>query len=171
MDSLQGLVWVATTPEGLRCIGQSTQPRVLSDMVGQVAVALAVVERKRLLKMRMRGGELSDKAQGSPQHGMNHAGHGGILLSFCEGEELFPQGERRCEISSHAVIRIQSKQDLCDLERLTHLQTQLLLAGVDLFHFGGAIPLRDHQRRAKTQLESQFLLGASRRVWERHQQR
>ena len=51
--------------------------------------------------MRLRGGELSEPEQGSPQHCMDHEGQGGILLSVGDGEELFPQGERRCVIPSH----------------------------------------------------------------------
>ena len=91
---------------------------------------------------------------------MDHEGQGGILLSLGDGEKLFPQGERRRVIPSRSVKCPQPIQDLRDLERLPHLQTQLLRAGVGLFHFGGTIPLRGHQRRAETQMEGEFLAGS-----------
>ena len=91
---------------------------------------------------------------------MGHEGQGGILLSLGDGKELFPQGARRGVIPSHCVKYPQPIQDLRDLERLPYLQTQLLRAGVGLFHFGGTIPLRGHQRRTETQLEGEFLAGS-----------
>ena len=91
---------------------------------------------------------------------MGYEGQGGILLSVGDGEELFPQGERRGEIPSRGVKCTQPIQDLRDLERLSHLQTQLLRAGVGLFHSGSSIPLRGYQRRAETQVEGEFLAGA-----------
>jgi hypothetical protein len=87
---------------------------------------LRVVESKGLLQMRLRGGELSAPVQCSPQHCMDYEGQGGIRLSMGDGEELFPQGERRCEIPSHYVKCPPPIQDLRDLERLPHLRTQLL---------------------------------------------
>jgi hypothetical protein len=158
--SLQGLVWVATTPEGLCDIGQRHYPRILSHMVGQVAVGLEVVEGKSLLQMRLRGSELAEPAQGSPQQCMHHEGQGGILLSLRNGEELFPHGERRGVIPACYIRSPQSKQEVRDLERLPHLQTQLLRVGVGLLHFGAAIPLRDHQGRPETEVESEFLAGS-----------
>ena len=71
---------------------------------------------------------------------MDQEGQGGILLSLGDGEELFPQGERRCVIPSHCVKCPQPKQDLRDLERLPHLQTEILRSGVGVFHFGGTYP-------------------------------
>ena len=122
-NSRQGLVWVATIPEGLRCSDQSRYPRVLSHLVGQVAVMLEGVQCSSLVKMRLRGGELSKKEQCFPQHCMNHEGQSGILLSLRDEEELFPQGERCGVIPSHIVKCPQPKQDLRDLQRLPHLQT------------------------------------------------
>jgi hypothetical protein len=60
-------------------------------MVGQVAVALGVVESTGLVKMRLRGGELSKPAQCYPQHCMGHEEQGRILLSLRDGEDLFPK--------------------------------------------------------------------------------
>jgi hypothetical protein len=90
---------------------------------------------------------------------MGHEGQGGILLSVGDGEKLFPQGERRGVIPSRSVKYPQPKQHLHDLERLPHLQTELLRAGVGLFHFDGPIPLRGHQRSAETEVEGEFLAG------------
>ncbi len=91
---------------------------------------------------------------------MDHEGQRGILLSMGDGENLFPQGEHHCVIPAHCVKCPQPIQDLRNLERLAHLQTQLLRAGVGLFHFGGTLPLRGYQRRSKTQLERQFLVDS-----------
>ena len=134
-------------------------------MVSQVAVELGIVESSSLVMMRLRGGELSEPEQCIPHQCMGHEGQGGILLSVGDGEALFPQGERCGVIPSHCIKSPLPVQDLRDLERLPYLQTQLLRAGVGLFHFGGSIPLRGHQRRAETQLEGQFLASAGNSVW------
>jgi hypothetical protein len=55
---------------------------------------------------------------------------------------------------------------LRDLERLPHLQAQLLRAGVGVFHFGGTIPLRGDQRRAETQLDGEFVADSGGSVWQ-----
>jgi hypothetical protein len=73
--------------------------------------------------MRLRGDKLSKPVQCYPHHCMDHEGQGGILLSLCEGEELFPQGERRGVMPSYCVKCPPPKQDLRELERLPHLQT------------------------------------------------
>src|SRR3712207_2370012 len=91
---------------------------------------------------------------------MSHEGQGGILLSVGDGEALFPQGERRSVISSHGIKSPPPMQDLRDLERIPYLQTQLLRAGVGLFHFGGTIPLRGNQRSAETEVEGECLAVA-----------
>ena len=76
---------------------------------------------------------------------MGHEGQGGVLLSVSDVEELLGEGKRRYMIPSHSVKYPPPIQDLSDLERLAHLQTQLLRAGVGVFHFVGSIPLRRYQ--------------------------
>src|SRR5215203_3849223 len=92
---------------------------------------------------------------------MDHERQRSILLSLCDRKELLSQGKRCGKIPSCSVKCKQSPQDLCNLERLPHLQTQLPRAGVGVFHFGSAIPFRSHQRRAETEVEGEFLAGSS----------
>src|SRR4026207_2015564 len=91
---------------------------------------------------------------------MSHKGQGRIMLLVSDIKELFSQGECRCEIPSRSVKCQLPIRDLRDLERLSHLQTQLLRAGVGLFHCGGIISLRDYQRCTETQLKGEFLAGS-----------
>src|SRR5262245_40257409 len=122
-------------------------------------VVLEIVASKGLVKMCLRGGELPEQVQGYPYHRLDREEQRGILLSLRDGEELFPQGACCGVIPSRSVKCKQPIQDLRDLERLRYLQTQLLRAGVGLFHFGGTIPLRSHQRRTEIQVKDEFLAG------------
>ena len=58
------------------------------------------------------------------------------------------------------IKRPQSPQHREELRGLPHLLTQLARPGVGFLHFRGSIALGGDQRRAQSDLQRQFLLGA-----------
>src|SRR5262249_14627650 len=66
MTPLQGLVWIAETPQGPGCIGEAPHPRV-SRIDGGARVLLRVIQCKRLLQVGPSRAQLSKKVQCGPQ--------------------------------------------------------------------------------------------------------
>jgi hypothetical protein len=87
-----------------------------------------------------------------------------VTLALCQAEVLIGQFVRRLVLALQYIEIMEPSQHRKVLRGLPHPLAQLHRAGEGLSHFRGRIPLRDRQRSAERELQSQLPLGTLHRV-------
>ena len=124
------------------------------------AVLLRVIQGKALLQVRSGRDELSQREQGLPQCPVGFQEESGVLRALGQAQELLRQLARRLQLAPHQIKRPQPKEHREELRGLPDLLAQLPGAGVGLLPLPGGKAFGGHQRRAQSEVQREFLLGA-----------
>ena len=142
-------------------MGEATHARVMAAVEqGVSAVLLGIVEGPPLRQVDLGRGERSAPHQGGPQRVVGLQEERCVVDRLGQAEEPLPQ--RLCPrvLAAGGRKSPEPPQHREELWGLPQLLAELLRPGVDLFHRRGSRTPGAHQRRAKGQLQVQFLPGA-----------
>ncbi len=144
LDADHRLVGVPEEPEGMRRLHAATHPRVVPAVErGMGAVPLRIIELHPLFQVWPGGSQLAAREQGGPQRVVGLEQQVRVLEALGQAEELLPQRPPRLIFSAYPIRMPEPQQHAEELQRLSHLLTQLTGAGIQPFHLWGRLALGD----------------------------
>src|SRR5262245_3696417 len=127
----------------------ATHPGVVPAVKRRMgAVLLRIIELHPLLQVWPGGSQLATREQGGPQSVVGLEQQVRVCEALGQAEELLPQRPPRLIFSLCTMSMPESQQHAEELQRLSHLLTQLAGTAVQPCHLWGRLALGDSQHCA-----------------------